>query len=94
MQTLASDPVVIDPLTITRITAVPEIMQAEAGAEVRWDNHPADHHIIVTKGTCSVLGRHIKVGGSAFVPAGIDHAVKAGAWGCSFFSLDSVHETS
>lgn len=93
MQTLTSNPVVPDTITITRITAVPEILHAEAGAELRWDKHPADHHVIVLKGTCHVLGRRIDAGGSAYVPSGIDHTVKAGAWGCSFFSFDSAHDT-
>ena len=93
MQTLASDPVAVDTITISRVTAVPEVMHADAGAELRWDGHRADHHIIVLKGTCRVLGRSIHAGGSAYVPAGIDHSVKAGAWGCSFLSFDFTHET-
>ena len=93
MQTLAHDPVAVDTIAITRITAVPELIHADAGAELRWDDHHADHHIIVVKGTCQVLGRSIQAGGSAYVPAGMDHAVKAGTWGCSFVSFDSVHET-
>ena len=94
MQTLASDPVAVDTITITRITAVPEVLHAEAGAEIRWDDHHADHHVIVLKGTCQVLGRRLFAGGSVFVPAGMDHSVKAGAWGCSFVSMDFAHETA
>ena len=93
MQTLANDTVAVDSLTITRVTAVPETLQVDPGAELRWDDHAADHHIVVIKGTCSVLGRRIGAGGSAFIPAGIDHSVKAGAWGCAFVSFDSAHET-
>lgn len=92
MQTLAHDPVAVDTIAITRVTAVPELIQAEPGAELRWDDHHADHHVIVVKGTCRVLGRPVAAGGSAYVPAGIDHAVKAGVWGCSFISFDSVEE--
>jgi quercetin dioxygenase-like cupin family protein len=90
MQTLVTEPVVSDTITITEVRADPELMHAAAGAEVRWDQHDADHHIIVVSGTCRVLGRRIEAGASAFVPAGIAHTVQAGAWGCSFLSLDTA----
>lgn len=92
MRTLVTDPVVTDTITITRVPAAPDIMRAEAGAELRWERHDADHHIVVLEGTCRVLGRQLHAGGSAYVPSGTDHTVKAGAWGCTFFSLDSTHE--
>lgn len=92
MRTLVPDPVVTDTITITRVPAAPEIVRAAAGAELRWERHDADHHIVVLDGSCRVLDRRLHAGGSASIPAGTDHTVKAGVWGCTFFSLDSTHE--
>jgi quercetin dioxygenase-like cupin family protein len=83
---------VTDTITITRVPAAPEIVRAAAGAELRWERHDTDHHIVVLDGTCRVLDRRLHAGGSASIPAGTDHTVKAGVWGCTFFSLDSTHE--
>ena len=47
-------------------------------------HHEADHHIVVVAGSCRVLGRQVYAGASAYVPAGTDHTVKAGVWGCTF----------
>ena len=90
MQTLATDPVVADTITITHVSAAPQTIEVAAGGEVRWDHDDTDHHLVVLKGTCRVLGRPLQAGGSAFVPAGLDHSVKAGAWGCTFFFLEST----
>jgi quercetin dioxygenase-like cupin family protein len=89
---LVTDLVVTDTITITRVRADPETVRLEAGAELRWEAHDADHHIVVVVGSCRVLGRQVRAGGSAYIPAGIDHTVKAGAWGCTLFSVDSTHE--
>ena len=94
MRTLATDPVVIDTITITRAAAAPELIRAEAGAERRWEHHEADHHIVVVAGSCRVLGHQVYAGASAYVPAGTDHTVKAGVWGCTFFSLASTHDVA
>ena len=92
MRTLVTDPVTSDTITITRVPAAPQIMRTEPGAELRWEQHDADHHIVVLKGSCRVLGRQLHAGGSAYIPAGVDHTVTAGARGCTFFSLDSTDE--
>ena len=94
MQTLATDPAVGDTITITLVPVFRAIIHVDAGAELRWDNPDTDHHIIVTRGTCQVLGRRIEAGASAYVPAGFDHAVKAGAWGCTVLSLDGTNAAS
>lgn len=89
MPTLSTDPG-LDTITITHVPAAPELIHADADAEVRWDNHDIDHHITVVKGTCRVLGRQLGAGGYVYVPAGMAHSVKAGAWGCTFFSVGSA----
>jgi quercetin dioxygenase-like cupin family protein len=88
MQTLANDPVVADTLTITHAPAVREVYRVDPGTELRWDSYDTDHHIIIVAGTCRILGRRIEAGGSAYIPAGVDHSLTAGAWGCSFLSVD------
>jgi quercetin dioxygenase-like cupin family protein len=92
LPTLASDAVVTDTITITHVPGAPELMRLAPGVERRWDDHATDHHIVVVDGTCRVLDRRIHAGGSVYVPAGIGHAVKAGAWGCTFFSVESVNQ--
>jgi quercetin dioxygenase-like cupin family protein len=92
MQILATDPAVVDTITITHVPVVREIIHVDAGAELRWDSHDTDHHILVMRGTCQVLGRRIEAGASAHVPAGFEHTVKAGAWGCTVLSLDGTSE--
>ena len=92
MQRLATDPVVTDTITITHVPGPPELMRLEPGTELRWDHHTSDHHITVVDGTCRVLGRRIQAGGYVYVPAGTGHSVTAGAWGCRFFSVDSVNQ--
>ena len=94
MQTLATDPAVVDTITITHVPAAREIMHVAAGAELHWDSHDTDHHILVMRGTCQVLGRRIEAGASAYVPAGFEHTVKAGAWGCTVLSLDGTNAAS
>jgi quercetin dioxygenase-like cupin family protein len=92
MQTLATDAVITDTITITHVPGAPELVRLEPGTERRWDNHTTDHHITVVDGTCRLLGRRIHAGGYGYVPAGTDHSVKAGAWGCTFFSVGSVNQ--
>ena len=94
MQTLATDPAVVDTITITHVPVVRAIMHVDAGAELRWDSPDTDHHIIVMRGTCQLLGRRIDAGASAYIPAGFDHTVKAGAWGCTVLSLDGTSGAS
>ena len=89
MRTLATDAVVTDTITITHVPGAPELIRLEPGNELRWDIQETDHHITVTEGTCRVLGRRIQAGGYAYVPAGTDHSLTAGAWGCTFFSVES-----
>ena len=94
MRTLVNDPVVADTISVTHVPVVPELMHADAGAELRWDARADDHHIVVVSGTCRVLGRRICAGGTAYLPAGIDHTVAAGAWGCTFFSVGTADKTA
>ena len=89
MQALSTDPAV-ETLTITHVPTAPELIHADAGAELRWASCDTDHHITVVKGTCVVLGRRLQAGGYVYVPAGIAHEVQAGAWGCTFFSVASA----
>jgi hypothetical protein len=86
VQTLSTD-LSGDTLTITHVPAAPELLHADAGAELRWDDRDSDHEITVVSGTCRVLGRRLQAGSYAYVPAGMAHSVKAGAWGCTFFSV-------
>jgi quercetin dioxygenase-like cupin family protein len=90
MRTLVNDAVFADTLSVTHVPVAPKLMQADAGAELRWDARAVDHHIVVVSGTCRVLGRRISAGGTAYIPAGVDHTLAAGAWGCSFFSVDET----
>ena len=89
MQALSTDPAV-ETLTITHVPTAPELIHADAGAELGWDSRDTDHHITVVKGTCRVLGRRLTAGGYMYVPAGMAHSVEAGAWGCTFFSVASA----
>ena len=90
MHTLSTDPAFVDTLMITHVPSAPELVQADAGTELRWSNLDADHHLTVVKGTCRVLGRRLGAGGSVYVPAGMLHSLEAGAWGCTFFSVTSA----
>ena len=91
MQTLATD-VVLDSLTIIHVPADPEVLDLEPGAELNWDGQAStDHHIVVTRGTCRVLGRQLHPGASVYVPAGMAHTVRAGAWGCKVLSARTAH---
>jgi hypothetical protein len=90
MRTLVNDPVVADTISVTHVPVVPQLLHADAGTELRWDARALDHHIVVVSGTCRVLGRRICAGGTAYIPAGLDHTVAAGAWGCTFFSVDET----
>ena len=92
MPMLATDPAVTDTITVTHVPGAPELVAAEAGTELRWDKQQTDHQIVVVQGTCRVLGRRLHAGASAYVPAGQDHALQAGAWGCTFFSVESVSQ--
>jgi hypothetical protein len=89
VQTLSTDPGV-DTLTITHVPAAPEFLHADAGAELHWIDQDSDHEITVVSGTCRLLGRQLHAGSYAYVPAGMAHSVKAGAWGCTFFSVASA----
>jgi quercetin dioxygenase-like cupin family protein len=89
VQTLSSGPAV-DTLTITHVPAAPELLHAAPGAVLSWVGHSTDHHVTVVSGTCKVLDRRLVAGGSAYVPAGMAHAIKAGAWGCTFFSTSTA----
>ena len=37
MRTLVNDPVVADTISVTHVPVVPELINADAGAELRWD---------------------------------------------------------
>jgi len=67
-------------------------MYSSSRAETGIETQPhTDHHIVLLKGTCRVLGRPLHAGGSVYVPAGLEHSVKAGVWGCTFVSIESVN---
>ena len=89
MQALSNDPAV-DTLTITHVPVAPELLHADAGAELSWADHTADHQITVVRGTCRVLGRQLHAGSYAYIPAGMPYSVKAGARGCEFFAVASA----
>jgi quercetin dioxygenase-like cupin family protein len=92
MSTLATV-AVADSLTITHAPAEPEMLDLAPGAEILWaDDGPDDHHLVVTRGTCRVLGRQLHPGASVYVPAGTPHTIRAGAWGCRLFSVQTAHE--
>ena len=91
MQRLAT--AVTDSLTITHAPADPELLDLAPGAELHWDDEGhTDHQIVVTRGTCRVLDRQLHPGASVYVPAGVAHTIRAGAWGCRFFSVHTAHQ--
>jgi len=91
MSTLA--PVAVtDSLTVTHAPTEPELLDLAPGVELLWaDDGPNDHQIVVTRGTCRVLDRQLHPGGSVYVPAGVAHTIRAGAWGCRLFSVQTSH---
>src|ERR1044072_2173375 len=89
VQTLSTD-LSGDTLTITHVPAAPELLHADAGSELRWDDRDSDHEITVVSGTCRVLGRRLQAGSYAYIPAGMAHSGQGGAWGCPFFSVASA----
>src|ERR1044072_1834115 len=88
VQTLSTD-LSGDTLTITHVPAAPELLHADAGAALRWDDRDSDHEITVVSGTCRVLGRRLQAGSYAYIPAGTAHSVQAGTWGCTFSPVAS-----
>lgn len=92
MRTLVTDPVGADSISV-HASAVRELLRLDAGAELRWEDRDVDHHIIVMSGTCRILGRQIHAGASAYIPAGMAHTIKAGAWGCTVLSVDTATVT-
>lgn len=94
MRTLVTDPVVTDSISVTHVPAIRENLRLSAGAELRWNSRDVDHHIMVMGGTCQILGRRIHAGATAYIPAGMAHTVKAGAWGCTLVSLDTTTVTA
>ena len=66
------------------------VMHARAGAELRAHVHPdVAHHMWIMEGGCQVLGREVGPGGYVYVPAGTEHAISVGPWGCTFFFVYS-----
>ncbi|MDQ1490458.1 MAG: hypothetical protein QOD57_3736 [Actinomycetota bacterium] len=62
------------------------VMHARAGAELRAHHHPdTAHHMWIMEGGCRVLDRDVGPGAYVHVPAGCEHAVSVGPWGCTFF---------
>ena len=91
MSTLATH-AVHDSMTITHAPVEPEMLELAPGVELLWmDEGPNDHQIVVTRGTCKVLDRQLHPGASVYVPAGTAHTIKAGAWGCRLFSVQTAH---
>jgi quercetin dioxygenase-like cupin family protein len=49
-------------------------------------HHGAHHHMLITKGSCTMLGTHVEAGSYVYVPPGVAHAVDdVGPEGVEFF---------
>jgi quercetin dioxygenase-like cupin family protein len=63
------------------------LMRLEPGAENPAHVHQgAHHHILVTQGSATMIGRSLEAGSYVYVPPGIPHeVVDVGPQGCTFF---------
>ena len=70
------------------------VMHARAAAELRSHLHPdIAHHMWIMEGGCRVLDRDVGPGAYVHVPAGCEHAVSVGPWGCTFFFVYAQEPT-
>lgn len=70
------------------------VMHARAGAELRSHLHPdISHHMWIMEGGCQILDRDVGPGAYVYVPAGCEHAVSVGPWGCTFFFVYAQEPT-
>jgi mannose-6-phosphate isomerase-like protein (cupin superfamily) len=71
------------------------VMHARAGAELGAHVHPdIAHHMWIMEGSCQVLGQEVGPGGYVHVPAGTEHAISVGPWGCTFFFVYTQEPTA
>jgi len=63
------------------------MIRVEAGsAKPEHTHHGAHHHMFITHGSCTMLGRHVEEGAYVYVPPGVAHAVDdVGPDGVEFF---------
>lgn len=58
-------------------------------------HHAAHHHILVTSGSCEMVGRTVTAGAYLYIPPGTPHAVSdVGPEGCEFFYTYRPVETA
>jgi quercetin dioxygenase-like cupin family protein len=63
------------------------LIRVEAGSsKPEHTHHGAHHHMLITKGSCVMLGRRVDAGSYVYVPPGVPHAVdEVGPDGVEFF---------
>jgi quercetin dioxygenase-like cupin family protein len=63
------------------------LIRVEAGkSKPEHTHHGAHHHMLITRGSCVMLGRHLDEGSYVYVPPGTPHAVTdVGPEGVEFF---------
>ena len=63
------------------------LIRVEAGSvKPEHTHHGAHHHMLITRGSCVMLGRTVGEGSYVYVPPGVAHAVdQVGADGVEFF---------
>jgi mannose-6-phosphate isomerase-like protein (cupin superfamily) len=63
------------------------LIRVEAGStKPEHVHHGAHHHMLITQGSCVMLGRRVDEGSYVYVPAGVAHAVDdVGPDGVEFF---------
>ena len=85
------------------------LMRVAPGHEMEPHTHlGAHHHILMTQGSCRMMGREVSTGAYVYIPPGVAHGVSdVSADGCTFFytyrpvevpsvessPLDSTHGT-
>lgn len=64
------------------------LLRLAPGARIAGHHHyRGHHHVWVVEGECSTLGGRVGAGSYVHVPAGVQHAIEAGAEGCTLFYL-------
>ncbi|MEZ5115866.1 MAG: hypothetical protein R2737_06325 [Candidatus Nanopelagicales bacterium] len=63
------------------------LIRVDAGAEKpAHSHHGAHHHILVTQGSCTMVGTPMDTGAYAYIPPGVEHEVTdVGPDGVTFF---------
>lgn len=66
--------------------AVGVIKVASGAVKPEHTHHGAHHHILITQGSCDMVGRTLDAGSYVYIPPGVPHAVdNVGPQGCTFF---------